>query len=109
MKYRGLWVVFIIGCAILIIAFGLGWAEWGGEFAGNMGIVSVLIGALVFILGFLVASVILIKDRQKWLALALASVLLLGFSAFTIFSVGLVTAPLSFIFLVIALWKLLRH
>jgi hypothetical protein len=93
---------------MLLAAFGIGWGGWG-EFANQIGLVQILMGAIVFILGLLVANVILIKDKQRWMALALTAILLLGFSVFSIFTLGLITAPVALILLGIALWKLLRR
>lgn len=70
---------------------------------------AVMIGALLFVLGFLVAAAVFVRDNRRWTILAATAIVLLGFSALTIFSIGLGTAPLALILLGISLWKLARR
>jgi len=67
-----------------------------------IGISGIVIIALVF-MGIFFA------DKERWISLALATALLLFFSAFTIFSVGIFIAPVSLFMLGFSIWKLVRY
>ena len=99
--------IFTMGCAILLAAFGIGWADWG-NLANRTGIVQILVGILGVIVLFLVMSGILGRGKQRWTALSFVAILLLGFSALTFASTGIIVAPVGLLLLVFSIWKL-RH
>ena len=100
--------IFTVGCAILLAAFGIGWADWG-ELANRIGIMQILMGALGAVVVILVVLGILSRGKERWAALALVAVLLLGFSALTIASTGIIGAPLGLLLLGFSIWKLLHR
>ena len=100
--------IFAAACAILLAAFGIGWADWG-ELASRVGIVQALMGALGVMVALLVVMGVLCRGKERWTALALGAILILGFSALTFFSVGWLIAPVPLALLVFSLWGLLRR
>lgn len=100
-------VSFIVGCATIFAAFGIGWANWG-ELANRIGIMQILMGVLGVMVVLLVVLGILSRGKERWTSLTLGAILLLGFSALTLFSVGIFVAPVALILLGISLWKLHR-
>ena len=103
----GLLVSFTAGCAILVAAFGIGYANWG-TLVNRIVVMQTLMSALAVVAVLLAVMGILSKGRDKWIALTLDCVLLLGLSALVFFSVGWLVAPVVVILLVFALGKL-RH
>jgi uncharacterized membrane protein len=65
-------------------------------------------GALVVAVLFLAVMAFLSKGKDKWIAFILVSALLLGFSVLSLFSIGLMVAPLALFLLVFSLLKLRR-
>jgi len=108
MKDRRLALIFTVGCIILLAAFGIGWANWG-EFANQIGIMQILMGALGFAVILLVAMGILSRDKERWTALVLVAILALGFSGLTFASIGIIVAPIALLLLGFSLWRLLRR
>ncbi|MFH0768899.1 MAG: hypothetical protein V1932_04965 [Chloroflexota bacterium] len=108
MKKLGILASFMVGCAVLFSAFVIGWADWG-KLANRIGIVQILIGALGVVVIILVVMGILSKGKERWTALILVAVLLLGFSALTIASTGIIGAPLGLLLLGFSIWKLLHR
>ncbi|MBI4303773.1 MAG: hypothetical protein HY665_05500 [Chloroflexi bacterium] len=100
---------FILGCAAIVAAFGIGWANWG-KLANQEIVMQILMGALVIVVLFLEVMAIPSKGKDRWRALTLDGVLLLGFSAlvFFSFSVGWMAAPFALFLFVFSLLKLLR-
>ena len=105
MKGRGLSLIFAVGCILLFAAFAIGYANWGG-LANRIGIVQILMGTLGIAVLTLVAISILNRGKARWTVLTLCAILLLGFSALIIFSVGWLIAPVALIMLVFSIWKL---
>lgn len=101
-------VIFAVGCAILFAAFGIGWANWW-QLSNRIGVVRALMGALGVMAVLLLVMGILSRDKKRWTALALDAILVLGFSALTLFSVGLLTAPVALALLAFSLWRLVRR
>ena len=108
MKTRWLVATFAIGCAVLLAAFGVGWADWG-ELANRVGIMQILMGALGILVILLMVMGILSKGRERWTSLTLGAILLLGFSALLFFSVGWLIAPAALLLLGLSIWKLLHR
>jgi uncharacterized membrane protein len=65
-------------------------------------------GALVVAVLFLAVMAFLSKGKDRWIAFILVSALLLGFSVLSLFSIGLMVAPLALFLLVFSLLKLRR-
>ena len=105
MKGRWLSLIFAVGCIILIAAFAIGYANLG-DFAHRIGIMQILMGAIGVIVLILAAMSILNNGKSRWTALTQCSIVLLGFSALTFFSIGLLIAPAALIMLVFSIWKL---
>ena len=98
----------MVGLAILVAAFGIGWANWG-EFTSRTLVMQTLTGALAAVVVFLLAMGILNKGKERWRALTLDAILLLGFSALILFSLGWLFAPVALLLLGLSLWRLLRY
>ncbi len=107
MKKLGLLISFIIGCAVLFAAFGIGWADWG-KLPNQVIIMQTLMGGLAVVVVLLAVMGVLSKGKERWKVFALDAILLLGFSALVFFSVGWLAAPVAVILLVFSLGKL-RH
>jgi len=105
MTVRGLLLIFAIGCIILFAAFAIGWANWA-ELPDRTGIMQVLMGSIGVIALFLATMTILNSGKTRWTALTLCAILLLGFSALLIFSVGWLIAPAALVILVFSISKL---
>ncbi len=108
MKTRWLVATFAIGCAVLLAAFGVGWADWG-ELANRIGLMQILMGVLGVMVLLLVGLCILSKGRERWTSLTLGAILLLGFSALLFFSVGWLITPAALLLLGLSIWKLLHR
>ncbi len=96
------------GCAVLFAALGIGWADWW-QLDNRIGVVQALMGALGVVAAILVALCILSKGKERWTALVLVAILLLGFSGLTIASTGIIAAPIALFLLGLSLWKLHRQ
>ncbi len=107
---KRLWsaVIFAVGCAILFAAFGIGWADWG-KLANRIGIMQILMGALGVVVVLLVVSGILSRGKERWTALLFVAILLLGFSALTVASIGIIVAPIGLLLLGFSIWRLLHR
>ena len=108
MKNRGLLLIFVVGCIILFAAFGIGFTKWD-ELTHRDGIVQILMGALGVTDLVLMVRGILGGGKERWTAFTLGAILLLGFSAFSIFSVGFFIAPAALLLLGFSLGKLLQR
>ncbi len=108
MKKLGKAVSFTAGCGILFAAFGIGWADWW-ELANRIGVMQALMGALGVVVTLLVVMGVLSRGKERWTALALGAILILGFSALTFFSVGWLMAPAALVLLVFSFWRLFRR
>ena len=100
--------IFAVGCAMLLAAFGIGWADWG-KLANRIGIMQILMGALGFVVVLLVVLGILSTDKDRWTALLFVAILLFGFSALTFASTGIIVAPIGLLMLGFSIWKLLHR
>lgn len=98
MRRTGLLLILILGLAILIVAFGIGWADWW-TFTNRETVVRVLLGTLAIVVVFLVTLGILNKGENRWIAFLFVAVLLFGFSVFAITSVGVFGVPVGLILL----------
>jgi len=99
---------FTLGFAILVAAFSIGWANWW-ELASRTLVMQTLMGALAAVVVLLLATGILSKGKERWRALTLDAILLLGFSALIFFSLGWLFAPVALLLLGLSLWRLLRY
>ena len=102
MRNRNLIIaLFIAGCAMLIPFYGIIWGGWSGIRFGILLFIGILaVAAILGIMG------IIAKGRERWLAFALSSAVLLGFSVAYSFSFGFILAPVSLVFLVISILRL---
>ena len=100
--------LFAAGVANLLIAFAIFWAGWL-----DIGHSHFLSRAFMGTMGVLVANMVLwavaVAGKMRWVAVGLIAFLLLGFSALTIMSIGILIAPFGLILLALSLWKLLRR
>ena len=108
MKKLGLLITFIVGCAVLFAAFGIGWADWG-KLPNQAIVMQALMGALAVVVVLLVVMGVLSKGKERWKAFALDAIMLLGFSALIFFSLGWLTAPIALLLLGFSLRRLLRR
>jgi len=67
MKRLAMVASFVVGCAVLLAAFGIGWANWG-DLANRIGVVQTLMGALGVVVALLVAMGVLSKGKERWRA-----------------------------------------
>ncbi len=98
---------FLVGCAILVAGFGVGWADWG-KLANQVIVMQTVMGALVGVVAFVIATAVISKARDRWRALILASVLLLGFSVL-LFDIGLLFAPIPLVVLLYSVSRLRKE
>lgn len=103
---RALLVIFAVGCAILVAAFGIGWGKWVEP---TYAVVGFILGAPGAIIALLVAMGIMSRDKLRWTALFLAAIMILGFSALVFFSIGILFAPVGLVLLGISIWKLTHY
>ena len=108
MKRLAMVASFVVGCAVLLAAFGIGWANWW-ELANRIGVVQTLMGALGVVVALLVAMGVLSKGKERWTALVLVAILAIGFSGLTIASTGIIVAPVALLLLGLFLWRLHRQ
>lgn len=99
---------FVAGCAVLLAAFGIGWADWG-KLTNQVIVMQALMGVFGVIVVILAAMGILSKGKERWTALTLGAILLLGFSALLFFSLGWLIAPAALLLLGFSLWRLHRQ
>lgn len=98
---------FLAGCVLLGIAFGIGWGNWG-KLENQETVMQILMASVLVVVVFLAVMAGTSKGRDRWLAMLLDSLLLLGFSALVFFSVGWMATPLALFMLVFSLLKLLH-
>lgn len=69
----------------------------------------ILLGVAGTLFVVLVLMGIFFERKERWTVFTLVAILLILFSALSIFSIGIFIAPVALILLGIALWKLLHH
>ena len=98
------WAAFIIGILALIIMLGIT--------ANNLQSYDPIRLVLLVIFGLVIMLLVFIgvktRNNERWMALLLLGILLLGFSALTIFSVGLFIAPIALFLAIMSAWKLVH-
>ncbi|MDD4924647.1 MAG: hypothetical protein PHF74_07460 [Dehalococcoidales bacterium] len=98
------WAAFMIGILALLVMFGIT--------VNNQQSYESIRLALLVIFGLVVMLLVLIgikaSENERWMALLLLGILLLGFSALTIFSVGLFTTPIALFLTIMSAWKLVH-
>ena len=125
MSNRNLMIAsFVGGCVALVAVFVM--AAGGGSFVSGSGTVIVIAAGggpsdfeivvrqlLAAIVAVAVIALVIIgatnSSRERWQAFLLAALLVLGFSALTIFSIGFILAPISLAFLIISIMRLARN
>src|SRR3972149_9700965 len=84
---------FLVGCAVLVAAIGIGWANWG-RLANQTMVMQTMMGASIAAAAFLVIMAVISKGRDRWRAMMLASILLLLGLLVWLFDIGLLFAPI---------------
>ena len=102
----GLMSLFGLGCALLVTAFALTWTSW---WEASPVIDWRLVGGVGACLVLMVVWALLASGRGRWFAFILVSTLLVGFSALTFYSGGILWAPLALVLLAISMSKMLFH
>ncbi len=97
------WAVFTIGFLALLIGFGIAL----NSLQEYQPIVLALLGVLGLAV-ILLISIAVTRENERWMALLLSGILISGFSAMTIFSIGLLIFPIALLLVCISVWKL-RH
>ena len=106
MKRYGM-IAFIIGCIAFLTAVGVAIARQGeARYLFATPIILTVFGLAVV---YLVFISVLNRGRERWIGLLLAGIFLLGFSALSIFSIGLYIAPVALFVLGMSTWKLVRQ
>src|ERR1039457_5453207 len=100
------WIAFVIGCLALLSVIGIAIARQGE--ARYLFATRIILTILGLAAAFLLIAGILNADRERWVRLLLFAILLIGFSAIAIFSIGLFIAPIASILFAVASWKLVR-
>ncbi len=101
------WIAFTVGCLTLLLMLGTAIARQGE--ARYLFVIPFTLTILGLVVVFLIVTSVLNKQKERWTALLLVAILLLGFSILTIFSVGLITAPLALFLLGLSIWKLVHQ
>ena len=99
---------FVVGCALLAAGFGVGWLDLGrlGDRAAAM---RILIAAILVVVAFLAVMAGKGKGKDRWRALLLDGILILGLGALY-FDIGLITLiPVGLVLLVLSSLKLNSH
>lgn len=94
--------LFIVGLAMVIPFNGMSWWGLDDSFYGMLFIAIFAVAAVLVIIGMST------KNRERWLAFTLASVMFLGLSLGYLFSLGFILAPVALSFFVISVWRLVR-
>ena len=94
-------VGFLVGCVLLAAAFGVGWTNWG-KLENQETIMQVLMAAILAVVVFLAVITGASKGRDRWRAMLLDNLLLLGFSVL-LFDIGLHFSPLALVLLIFSL------
>ena len=107
---RGIHLVafFAAGSACLVAAFGITWARWLNP-AEERSVIWILLGGKGASLALMVLWGAFATGQARWLAFGLVALLVMGFSALTIFTVGILVAPLGLLLLGFSLGKLLPY
>ena len=104
---RHKWIAFIIGCLTLLVTVGIALARQGeARYLFATPIILTVFGLMV---AFLIFVSVLNREKERWTGLLLVAILLLGFSALSIFSIGLFLAPIALFLLGISIWKLVHQ
>ena len=101
---------FAAGSACLVAAFGITWGRWLDPAEERFHpVIWILSGGLGASLALTVLWGVFATGQARWLAVSLVAILVLGSSALTIFSVGILVAPLGLLLLGFSLGKLLPY
>jgi hypothetical protein len=100
------WIAFILGCLTLVAVIVTAILRQGE--AVLLFAPTIILAIFGIVVVYLVATGLLNKTRERWKALLLVAVLLLGFSVLSIFSIGLFIAPFALSLLGLSIWKLVH-
>jgi hypothetical protein len=107
MNVRTAIAIFTMACLALIAIFLLAFLRQGEPIYITP--INVLFGISGAGFVALVLMGIFLGGKERWTVFILVAILLLLFSALTIFSIGIFVAPVALILLGISLWKLLHR
>ncbi len=97
---------FSLGAALLVVAFGVGWAHWWAS--GNTStVMAALVVAILVTIGFLALMAGASKGKDRSVAMLVDGVLLSGLSV-VFFDIGLFFLPLALVLIVFSVVKLKR-
>ena len=99
--------LFAAGVANLLIAFAVFWAGWL-DIGHNHSLPGAFMGTLGVLVSLMLLLAVAVDGKLRWVAVGLIAILVLGFSALTIASFGILIAPVGLILLAFSLWKFLR-
>ena len=99
--------LFAAGVANLLIAFAVFWAGWL-KIGQNRSLPRVFMGTLGVLVVFMVQWAVAVDGKLRWVAVGLIAILVLGFSALTIASIGILIAPVGLVLFAFSLWKIFR-
>ena len=107
MKMRAAVAIFVLACFALVAILWLGLARNGEPV--YIAPVNILLGVAGALFVALVMMGIFFESKERWIVFTLVAILLILFSALTIFSIGLFIAPVALFLLGFSIWKLSRH
>ena len=104
MKRIAVIALFIIGLAFAVLLNGITYFDWFG---------TDFFFPIIFFGTFLIALVLAIigigsKSRERWIAILMASLVLLGFSLGYLYSLGFILAPAAIVFVIISILRLAK-
>ncbi len=95
------------GTALLVVAFGVGWAHWWTSLDAST-VMVVLVAAILVIIAILALMAGASRGKDRWLAMLFDGVLLTGLSVL-FFDVGLFFLPLAVVLVVFSLVRMKRQ
>ncbi|MDD4859007.1 MAG: hypothetical protein PHR56_02225 [Dehalococcoidales bacterium] len=110
MKIRTAIAIFTLACFALIVLLLLGLGRQGEETyvtqPSNINSSYILLGIAGGLFVALVLMGIFLEGKERWKVLTLAAILLILFSALSIFSIGIFLAPIALLLLGFSIWKI---
>jgi len=97
----------VIGMVLLVVAFGIGWAQWGA-YSDRSTVMMALVAAVLVAIAILALIAGLSKGKDRSLAMLFAGVLLAGLSVL-FFDIGLFFLPLAVILIVFSLIQMKKQ
>lgn len=107
MKMRTAVAIFVLACFALIATLLLGLMREGEPIYITPVYILLAVTGILFIA--LVIMGIFFEGKERWTIFTLVAILLILFSALSIFSIGLFIAPVALFLLGFSLWKWFHH